>query len=155
SVLRVLLFAAYSHLAWEATRNTNVFSLVSGVVLCANIGDAVALRRRESLLRAKRAAFAVVSLGVAAFIVLVVTGQWNLWGDKNKPFGLGEGEAWFIHDAAKFAGQPGFPKRAFVANNGQAAVYIYHNAPDRLVFMDGRLEVCTLHTFKLYLHVLH
>src|SRR5262249_42313767 len=87
---------------------------------------------------------------MAALIVAVVTGYWNEMGDKNKPFGLGEARDWFIHDAAKFAGREGFPHRAFVANNGQAAVYIYHNAPDRRVFMDGRLEVCSLESWLVF-----
>jgi hypothetical protein len=33
------------------------------------------------------------------------------------------------------------PERAFVAQIGQAGVFIYHNAPGRKVFVDGRLEV--------------
>ena len=81
---------------------------------------------------------------------LSVTGFWNDIGDHNKPFGLGEAPWWFIHDAAKFSGQPGFPGRAFVANNGQAAVFAYHNAPAQKVFMDARLEVCSRNTFELF-----
>src|SRR5262249_36297883 len=87
---------------------------------------------------------------LAASILGVVTGFWNQIADKNKPFGLGEARDWFIHDAAKFAGRDGFPQRAFVANNGQAAVYIYHNAPGRRVFLDGRLEVCSLQSWLVF-----
>jgi hypothetical protein len=87
---------------------------------------------------------------LAALVVGVVTGIWNEIGDKNKPFGLGEARDWFIHDAARFAGREGFPQRAFVANNGQAAVYIYHNAPDRRVFIDGRLEVCSRESWMAF-----
>lgn len=150
SVLRVLLFAAFSHLAWEATRNTNIFSLVSMVILAANVTDGL----RGTSFSMAPATQQRLQWGAAAFIMamiaLVVSGVWNEVGEGSKPFRLGEGEKWFIHDAAKFAGQEGFPHRAFVANNGQAAVYIYHNAPDRQVFMDGRLEVCTLATFQAY-----
>ena len=42
------------------------------------------------------------------------------------------------------------PDRAFVSNNGQAAVYIFHNGPERKVFFDGRLEVNSKETFQLY-----
>jgi hypothetical protein len=154
SVLRLALFAAYSHLAWEASRNTNIFALVSGVVLCANVEDFFAARSRQrSPVLHARLSFAG-GLGIACLILLVVTGQWNRWGEGNKPFALGESKDWFIHGPARFAGQPGFPNRAFVANNGQAAVYSYHNYPPRTVFMDGRLEVCTLQTFKLYNEIL-
>jgi hypothetical protein len=41
-----------------------------------------------------------------------------------------------------------------VANNGQAAVYAYHNAPDRLIFMDARLEVCSRATFEEFNRIL-
>ena len=80
----------------------------------------------------------------------MITGVWNEIGEKNKPFRLGEAKNWFIHDAAKFAGQPGFPETAIVANIGQAEVYVYHNGPQRRVFMDARLEVCTQRTFELF-----
>jgi hypothetical protein len=32
SPFRLLMFAGFSHLAWQASRNTNIFSIVSGVV---------------------------------------------------------------------------------------------------------------------------
>jgi hypothetical protein len=59
-------------------------------------------------------------------------------------------EQWYIHDAARFAGQPGFPARAFVASPGSAAVFIFHNGPERKVFIDGRLEVATRRTIQDY-----
>jgi hypothetical protein len=154
SVLRLLLFVAFSHLAWKAVRNTNIFSLVAGFVACENLSEAwahpsVAVPLRAKLRRAR------ISAGVmAAAIAAVVAGFWNELGDKNKPFGLGEAPDWFIHDAAIFAGQEGFPRRAFVSHNGQAPVYIYHNAPERFVYMDARLEVCTLATFNNYNEIL-
>jgi hypothetical protein len=33
-------------------------------------------------------------------------------------------------------------------------VYTYHNAPERLVFMDGRLEVCSRETFEVFNSIL-
>ena len=41
-------------------------------------------------------------------------------------------------------------RAGIVANFGQAAVYEYHNGPERRMFMDGRLEVCTRQTFEQY-----
>ncbi len=150
SLFRILLFAGYSHLAWQATRNTNIFALVCGFIACENFaesrlpmtnGDA-----RNTRLSGSKWMFGIVS----GLCLSVVTGWWNEIAEGNKPFTLGEAPHWFIHDAAKFAAQPGFPERAFVANNGQAEVYVYHNAPERRVFMDARLEVCTQQTFELY-----
>jgi hypothetical protein len=158
SVMRFMLFAGFSHLAWEATRNTNIFALVAGFVASENLREGLAfdrepLARNFDFRRFVNRARAMAAL-LLALIVAVVTGFWNEIGDLNKPFGLGEARNWFIHDAARFAGQPGFPRLAFIAHNGQAAVYIYHNAPERRVFMDGRLEVCSRRTFETYNQIL-
>jgi hypothetical protein len=154
SVLRLLLFAGFSHLAWKAVRNTNIFSLVSGFVACENLSEAFALSGVVVPVRAELRRIWLAVGVVAALIVAVVTGFWNELGDQNKPFGFGEAPEWFIHDAARFAGREGFPHRAFVSHNGQAPVYIYHNAPERFVYMDARLEVCSLATFNSYNEIL-
>jgi len=39
--LRLLLFVGFSHLAWKATRNTNIFAIVSGFVGCENVSEAL------------------------------------------------------------------------------------------------------------------
>ncbi|WP_397569110.1 hypothetical protein [Schlesneria sp. T3-172] len=160
SPYRLILFAGYSHLAWQASRNTNIFALVSAVIACQNFAAAEVI---SSLSVAgstagdrahptgKRVKLAQGMTGLFVILTgLVVSGVWNQIGEKNKPFGLGEAPNWFIHDAAKFAGRDGFPMRAFVAHIGQAEVYVYHNGPLRKVFMDARLEVCTQQTFQLY-----
>ena len=151
SPFRLLLFAGFSHLAWQASRNTNIFSIVSGVVACENFASGVIDRAKARLTKRSsnqiEMTYGMTGL-VTCLIALVVTGTWNQLTEKNKPFGLGESPNWFIHDAAKFAAQPGFPEKAFVANIGQADVYVYHNWPERKVFMDARLEVCTQQTFR-------
>lgn len=161
SPFRLVLFAAFSYLEWKATRNSTIFALVAGFVTCANFGEIAALAPHGAHPRGEAASSksaARWSLGLTALwlvgCVLTVTEVWHHVCGEGRTFGLGERPNWFIHAAVKFAGQPGFPSRAFVANNGQAAVYEYHNGPDRRVFMDGRLEVCTEKTFRLYLGVL-
>ena len=157
SPFRLLLFAGFSHLAWQMSRNTNIFAIVSGVIACQNFADAgeavtpsaVSKTLPVEIRRTQWLCAAIIGLCLA-----VVTGWWNEIGEKNKPFRLGDAPRWFIHDAAKFAGQPGFPDQAFVSNIGQAEVYVYHNGPKRRVFMDARLEVCTQRTFELYNSVL-
>lgn len=156
SPFRFLLFICYSHLAWQASRNTGIFALVSAFIACENFAQAAEPsgageqeQPRSRMIRTK----AMIAV-VAALCLAVVTGLWNEMGEKNKPFRLGEAPRWFIHDAARFAGQPGFPEIAFVANIGQAEVYVYHNGPDRRVFMDARLEVCTKETFEVYNSIL-
>lgn len=153
SVFRLLLFVGFSHLAWEATRNTNIFSLVAGTLLCANLSEIPAARLKATSANRPARSLTVAAV-LAGLIGFVVTGTWNRIGEGNKPFRLGEHPSWFIHEAAKFAGQDGFPDRAFVSHNGQAAVYEYHNGPGRLVFFDGRLEVCTKETFQAFENII-
>jgi len=164
SPCRLLLFAGYSHLAWQASRNTNIFALVSGVIACQNFGDWGTITTEVGTrgsnvpspvgIPSRRAPTQWMTGLFTVLTGLVVSGWWNEIGEKNKPFGLGEAPNWFIHDAAKFAGQDGFPLRAFVAHIGQAEVYVYHNGPFRKVFMDARLEVCTQQTFERYNYIL-
>jgi hypothetical protein len=158
SLFRLLLFAGFSHLAWKASRNTNIFSIVSIVVTLANLEDWRALgpltsREKTSPPEWRGGATRLTAAMLVAWcglIVAVIAGPWHWLGAENKSFGLGQREAWFIHDAAKFAAKPGLPLRAFVSNIGQAAVYSYHNGPERRIFMDGRLEVCTPQTWVMY-----
>ena len=155
SILRLLLYAGFSHLAWEATRNTNIFAIVSAVIMCANCDDAIRMRATSPGRPARRSQLVAVMCFYCVLIISVLTGGWNTLGERNKPFGFGELPAWFAHDACRFAGQTGFPHHAFVAHIGQAGVYIYHNGPDRRVFMDGRLEVCSRKTFELFDEIRH
>lgn len=151
SLFRLLMFAGFSHLAWQATRNTNIFALVSGFIACENFADVQSSDSEPAAAGRTSVAYLptiAVTAMIAGLCLAVVTGLWNQIGEKNKPFALGEAPNWFIHDAARFAGQPQFPMRAFVANIGQAEVYVYHNGPERKVFMDARLEVCTRETFE-------
>ena len=44
-------------------------------------------------------------------------------------------------------------RRALVFDLGQTGVYVYHNGPDRKVFMDARLEVPSRSTFQTYVRI--
>ena len=158
NLYRVLLFAGFSHLAWEATRNTNIFSIVAATLACANLNELWLMRSGKANPPAAPVGRINLSDGMnwgaavllAAFSVWVPSGYWPEWTGEKKSFGFGEQEAWFPHAAAKFAGQEGFPNHAFAAHFGTASVYTYHNGPRRKVFMDGRLEVCTKQTFEAF-----
>ena len=168
---RLLLLGAFLHLAWEASRNTNIFALVATTIACANFAEAwLARSARQSgrvpkpeeqtipegavVLRGLWPAEAGLTAVLAVGTLLIVTGTWNRIAEGNKPFGLGEARDWFIHDAARFAGREGMPQLAVVNHVGQAAVYEYHNGPGRSVLMDGRLEVCSRKTFEMLYSVL-
>ena len=59
----------------------------------------------------------------------------------------------YAHDAAKFAARPGMPERALALDLRQAAVYLFHNGPERKLFIDGRLEVPSRATFESYVRL--
>lgn len=159
-IMRLLLFAAFSHLAWQAIRNLSLFSLVAGIIVCRNCGEAYQLRAQrrrlpdETVVDASRLPRCIpawlVAILLMALIVAQASGGWGrLTGTNFRP-GLGEAEGWFIHDAARFAGRDGMPDRTFVAQMGQAAVFIYHNAPQRKVFIDARMEVAKRETLFMF-----
>lgn len=149
SLYRALLFAAFTHLAWEASRNASLFALVAATVTCANLAEGWSLAgSTRAISRPRSEAFWALLFGV--WILSIPTGYWHRLGGEEKRFGWGEREAWYPHQAARFAGQPQFPPRAFAAHFGVASVYSYHNGPERKVFMDGRLEVCSRETFEAY-----
>lgn len=149
NVMRTLLFLGFSHLAWEATRNTNIFAIVATTMLCANAQDILQLRK-ELVLSPRPRLKVAIGMVLIMLSVSVVTGLWNALGEQNKPFGFDERYGTFPHAACLFAGQRGFPDEAFVAHNGFASTYSYHNGPGGRVFMDGRLEVCSRRTFELF-----
>ncbi|QDU00709.1 hypothetical protein V6x_03850 [Gimesia chilikensis] len=159
NVFRLLLFAAFTHLAFKASRNTSIFALISGIVLCDNLSDwsrfGIALFGKPASDTAEGShplsRGSLVSAGIFLFLFIsLFTGYWHAWGGEGKRLALGEAEAWYAHGASKFAGQPGMPDRAYISNMGQAAVYIYHNGPEKRVFFDGRLEVNSQQTFEWY-----
>ena len=45
------------------------------------------------------------------------------------------------------------PDRALVFDVGQTGVYLYHNGPERKLYMDSRLEIPTLESFREYIRV--
>lgn len=148
SLYRLLLLAGFSHLAWVATRNTSVFSLIAAYVACGSLDD-LALQRNSTrseewtpLLNQ----FATICIGIMMAIVL--TGLWGDIGEPWKRFGWNEAPHWFGHEAVRFAGRKEMPNRAFLAHFGLAGAYIFHNGPDNKVFMDPRLEVCSRRTFE-------
>lgn len=156
SVFRILAFSGFSYLAWVAWRNVGVFAVVATTVACWNLRDFLQLRRQADQSQSDRAStktwsqranIPVAVLLPLILIVLVLSGIWSHFAFAKKTFGLGETQIRFMHDACKFAGQSGFPDRAFLAWR-HAGVYSYHNGPTRRVFMDGRLEVGTK---RLYL----
>jgi hypothetical protein len=150
---RLLSFLAFSWLALQANRNTVLFGLVSGIVLRANLGEWLEARRE----RPRR--FAIGEVVTAAILGILIIGvPFDLLSvirpaEIPRLFGVGEIPRAFPHEAAEFLGREGMPRRCFALDEGAAAVYIFHNAPQRFVFADARLEVNTRETLERYLAI--
>ena len=150
---RMLIFVLFAWLAWQANRNAVLFALVSAVVFRANLGEWLQGGRtgppRFALGRVLTAAFlGVLIIGVPLDLLSVMRAA-----EIPRFFGVGEIPRAFPHDAARFLGRDGMPRRCYAIDEGAAAVYIFHNGPERLVFADARLEVNTRRTLERYLAI--
>jgi tetratricopeptide (TPR) repeat protein len=157
-LFRVLLAVAFSYLALQALQNWSRFALVAGTVLAWNFGEwaaAFPTPRHPSRVRV-RAAWglrAALAGGVAAWLVVLLTDRYYAHTGEPRHLAFREQPLEFAHEAAAFAGRPGMPERALVYGLGQTGVYVYHNAPERKPFMDGRLEMPDRATFETYVAV--
>ncbi|MDG3003959.1 tetratricopeptide repeat protein [Paludisphaera mucosa] len=164
SVLRLLLFAAFSLLSFQATRNSHQFAAVVGTVTAWNFAEWIGSRE---VARRVRGGEVAASDGVrprlialTALIVLtfaVGSGSLYAWAGEGRVIGWGEEPLWFPHEAAKFAGGPGMPERFLSFHNGHASLFIYNHSPEKpggpgkTVFTDPRLEVSGQELYRRYL----
>jgi tetratricopeptide (TPR) repeat protein len=70
-----------------------------------------------------------------------------------RKFGLRELPAGSPHAEALFLGRPGMPEWVFANDYTLAAAYIFHNGPERRVWVDGRLEISTRESYARYLQI--
>jgi hypothetical protein len=150
---RMLIFVLFAWLAWQANRNAVLFALVSAPILRANLGEWLEAGptgpRRFALGPVLTAAcLGVLIIGVPFDLLSVMRPA-----EIPRLFGVGEIPRAFPHDAARFLGSNGMPQRCYAIDEGAAAVYIFHNGPQRRVFADARLEVNTRQTLERYLAV--
>lgn len=152
-LFRLLLFAAFCTLSWQATRNSHQFAAVVGTVTAWNVGEwAAEIRKRRASIGPPALGMRLVTLGaITAVFITVATGAFYSMAGEGRTIGLGEEPLWFPHDAVKFAGRPGMPERFVSFHDGYAALYEYHNGPERKVFADARLEVMGAELYQRYL----
>jgi tetratricopeptide (TPR) repeat protein len=160
SLFRLMLFLTFAVLSWKASRNSQQFAAVSLAVTAWNVGEWAAARRlRRATSAAKplaerpRGAFLgkMAALAVlAAAGALVVSGVYYRWLGEGRTFGLGERPLWFPHAAVRAAGASGMPDRFVCIHNGHAALWIYHNGPEKKTYADARLEVIGPQLYREY-----
>jgi tetratricopeptide (TPR) repeat protein len=153
-----VLFAAFSSLSLQATRNSHQFAAVVGTVTAWNFGEwaAVLGRRRsdpEGTIRspssgsiARLAAFGAVCL----LLICVGSGLFFKMTGEGRTISLGEEPLFFPHAAVKFAGRPEMPRRFLSFHNGHSSLFEYYHGPERKVFTDPRLEVAGANLFQRY-----
>ncbi len=150
SPFRLLLFAAFSALSWQATRNSHQFAAVVGTVTAWNFGEwAAAIRKR----RAPRFEVAPRLVAIALIVLVfagVASGTFYAMTGEGRLVGLGEERLWYPHEAVDFAGTPGMPTRYLGYHIGHASLYEYRHGPERKVFADARLEVIGADLFERY-----
>ena len=161
SPFRLLLFAGFSYLSWQATRNSHQFAAVVGTVTAWNFAEwAGAVRRRAWESRGADApAFRpgaglaprlVALLAIAGVFVWVATGSFYASAGEGRTIGLGEQPLWYPREAVKFAGSDGFPPKFLGFHIGHASLYEYEFSPERKVYIDARLEVMGPQLYERY-----
>ena len=162
SPFRLLLFAAFSYLSLQATRNSHQFAAVVGSVTAWNFGElAAAVRRRRAERNPSEAppkgAWAIlmprmIAAGaILAVLAWVGSGLFYRMTGEGRTISLGEEPLFFAHEAARFAGRPEMPRRFLSFHNGHASLFEFYNGPERKVYTDPRLEVAGPTLFKEYL----
>jgi len=158
----MVVTVSFSYLALQAIRNINLFGLVAGFVTTWNLGEWTtelfaeprAQERRPIILKVKGLMPSVVMAGLVGLLIFTIVAGWFFRGTGNgRRLGLREQSLVYAHEAARFAGQPGLPDRALVFDLSQAGVYVFHNGPERKIFMDGRLEIPSRETFQTYVRL--
>jgi tetratricopeptide (TPR) repeat protein len=160
SLFRLLLYAAFSMLSLQATRNSHQFAAVVGTVTAWNFGEwAAAIQRRRAAKLGSGTDSASRSLAprllaaatIAATLLWVGSGWFYEMTGEKRTIQLGEEPLWFPHQAARFAGGPEMPKRFLSFHNGNASLFEYYHGPERKVYTDPRLEVAGADLFQRYL----
>jgi tetratricopeptide (TPR) repeat protein len=160
----MVLVAAFGYLALQGFRNINFFGLTAGFVLAGNLGpwaaelaDAVPASRCSSWSWSVAGTAARIALAALAGLLIVTTMNGRFFRATGEPrrFSLHASPLAYAHEAARFAGRPGLPDRALVFDLRQAGVYLFHNGPQRKLFLDGRLEVPGRETFETYVRLDH
>lgn len=147
-LFRPIALAAFGWLSVTAVRNGAPFALVAATVISWNLGPCA----WKPAWLAKSASWLAVAMGALATF-FVASERWHAIIGGQRRIGLGERAFQYSHEAMAIAGAEGMPKRAAIMHFGHAAQYIHANGPERLVFMDGRLEVHSPRHFRDYLGV--
>jgi tetratricopeptide (TPR) repeat protein len=157
-LFRLLLAGAFGYLALRAQQNDSRFGLVAGLVLSWNLGEWAA-ELSACLPPTRRIAVAAwtARLGLAGllglWIAAIVTDRHGRWTGEPRHFSLQEQPFEHAHEAIRFAGGPGLPERALLYDLGQPSLYVFYHGPARKPFLDGRLEMPALETFRTYVRI--
>ena len=153
SLFRMLLAAAFTYLSFQAVRNISLFAMVGGAVLALESGGMFRDVAGHGRIASRhgypgRSSSRWSRRGPWGRRRTATISRWETTSARPARAVVAS-----AHEAARFAGRPGLPGHAFVFHLGQAGVYVYHNGPDRKVYIDGRLEVPSSSTFRNYVRI--
>lgn len=156
---RLLMFAAFGYLAWQANRNAALFALVGGWAVRLNLGQWSDLRPAAERSWVNAWGRNTVMVGLSLMLFSTPLEIFSMLRPIAYPLrirmlALDEVPEWHAHEASRFLAREGMPQRVYAMHLGQAAVYLYHNGPQRRVFADPRLEVNTRETLQRSLDVM-
>ena len=163
SPFRLLLYAAFSLLSLQATRNSHQFAAVVGSVTAWNFAEWAAARHQLAAVHdPARLALSGLKprlatlIAVAVLLLWVGTGQFYAQTGEGRTIGWGEEPLWFPHEAVNFAGSAGMPDRFLSYHNAHASLFEYYHSPERedgpgrTVYTDPRLEIAGAELFDQY-----
>ena len=140
----MLFRSAFGYLAWQSSRNSALFAIAGGWAVARNFGDLVETLPAKAA-GAKKSHIGATALALALGLLIASMPTDVFWtlarSESPRRFGFSEVPNHFAHGSARFLGREGMPQNVFAVDQGEAAVYIFHNGPQRRVFADGRLEV--------------
>jgi hypothetical protein len=161
------LIGGFGYLAWQMNRNSNLFALVYGYLLCSNMANIVQAYRLE---RSNSSAqpfpkqwYSFAQL--AAFIILIATLSVTIndatnhgeqtTGQRPHRIYFTEQHPWYNHDAAQFISDIPAPLNVYARHlgTGFAGVVIYHcfdtvSENGKRVYADARLEANTVEVLE-------
>ncbi len=163
SVFRLLLFAAFSYLSLQATRNSHQFAAVVGTITAWNFGEwAAAIRRRRAERRAAEAGPApmpslwmprlVAGAAIVAVIAWVGSGLFYRMTGEGRTIALGEEPLLLPPRGRPVRGPARDARRSSSASTTRhASLFEFYHGPERKVYTDPRLEVAGPELYSRYM----
>ena len=155
---RVLLTILFIHLGWQTFKNMPFFALTALAVALWNLNDGWDGLPRWLTTETRLRTAAVTAVLLLLALCVPTNAYYGVVESAVRPrsqkrFGLRERPAESPHAEALFLGRPDMPQHVFANDHSLASAYIFHNGPERKVYVDGRLEVSKRECWERYFEI--